>query len=188
MLPFANKSLSGIVLVSLLLFLQIFIIIDLYILQSSILSEKISFEYRNKQLIFVVTEQLIKTIETNLTFQLPACLIETTSTDLLLTKSIDWWRSSISCKGKKKQFDYYYVVESLGQDACAEVRDKAANYFRITLLVHASKNDLREILQTTIIKLDNTKSDCKGIHHTVAIGRQQWRTLQRSPITDLKNK
>lgn len=172
-----------------LLFLQISIILGLYIVQSSLLAQKMSRGQWQRHEALFMAENLLHEIEVNLIDNFRKCFIPIMSGSELLTKNLDWWQSSISCAGVlDKKFKYYYVIEALGEDACADVEpfaainilnnlNKAVYYFRITLLIMDVKNNTRELLQNTIIKLDNALHECSGRRHPVTLGMQAWHTL-----------
>ncbi len=174
MLRYENNK--GIVLVTLLLFMQILTFLGLFLLQSSLLGQKIAHGTFKQQSIFEVAESVLQTIETKMIQNDPNCLIAVINSKDLSTKPLDWWQIN-ACSGQFSNYFYYYVVESLGQDACAEIKNsknQIADYFRVTLNVIEENFDTREMLQSTVIKMHNADSLCATHLHSVMIGRQAW--------------
>jgi hypothetical protein len=177
-----NKQ-SGLALILALIFLQILAILGLFSIENSIETEKMSRLAWQQSSIFFIAEQKLNAIEMLLQKNLPNCLIPVISENALLTKPLNWWRS-VGCTGQIQDFEYYYLIEKLDIDPCAELKslnkmtsqNSTLQYLRISLLMLNTKNESKEILQSTIITLDNTKPlACNGPHHVVALGRQMWR-------------
>jgi hypothetical protein len=112
------------------------------------------------------------------------CLISITPTSELMSKPLDWWQSSACCAGVYQFYQYYYVIEKLGVKACVNrapfgeaARNTIGECMRITLLAMDKKNEAREMLQSTIITLDNVMQPCEADHYLV-LGRQMWRELR----------
>jgi Tfp pilus assembly protein PilX len=178
-----NKQL-GFTLIVALIFLQIITILGLYAVESAIQAEKMSRLNEQKKVIFFNAEQVLHSIETKLLKEIPSCLIPITPSSELISKTLEWWQSSARCVGIFQLFEYYYVVEKLGSPICVNIdpfnlgftRNNMGEYFRITLLVLDKKNESREMLQSTIITLDNALQSCDSDHHVI-LGRQMWREL-----------
>lgn len=183
MLHFAPTSLQrGMALLIVLLFLQIMTMLGLYSLSSSLLSEKMNSENWQKESTILVMDELLRTIAIQLQNEIPPCVMMKSNSLNLLTKSMDWWQSSITCKGCFHQEQYYYVIEQLGEDPCAQfagkdMRQLAVHYFRIWLLTMVKKTNMKIILQSTVTRLFNRIAPCGRASYVVSIGQQTWREI-----------
>ncbi|MBV8802544.1 MAG: pilus assembly PilX N-terminal domain-containing protein [Gammaproteobacteria bacterium] len=180
------KNQSGLALIITLIFLQIIAILGLFAIESNIEMGKMSRLLWQQNNNFSMAEQQLHFIEMQLIKTLTHCLIPTTPANELLNKSLSWWHS-VACTGAIQDFEYYYLIEKLNLDQCAEVDslEKISNlnstpqYLRISLLMFNKKNESKEFLQSTILTLDNTiHLICDGVHHKVDLGRQMWRELR----------
>lgn len=174
---YVNKSQSGWILLIVLLFLQIISLLGFYIVQTSLFAHKVSGSQWRKQELFMHAEQLLYDLAENFSVY---CIVPQISSNELLMKPLSWWQSTNTCAGSLEHNDYYYIVEFLGEDVCAsEMEDQTnvAHYFRITLLMLDKKNDIRERLQITSIKLDNASYACRGPQRHIVAGMQTWYRL-----------
>jgi hypothetical protein len=171
--PFPPHSVGGrdkgIALVTVLLFLQILTLLGLYLLESTSWSDKLTREYWYKHIIFQVAEQ--KLSELNF---LEVCRINPIPPEVLITSPLEWWEEH-ACQEQFTQGKYYYIYENLSTVLCQEGGN--ANYFRTTLLIYTKNQEVREILQNTIVKIDNANRVCHIDHQTIVEGRQGWSRL-----------
>jgi Tfp pilus assembly protein PilX len=180
MLPCVSSySQKGFILITVLLFLQIFILLGLYALLTSIVAKKISTSHWQQQVTTTVAESILHDIELKLSTDNMLCLIPVTSRDVMLSLP----PVSATCSGNIKQFKYSYIVELLGQDPCAETADAnpqpiIVDYFRISLLVIMQDGHSKIALQSVITKLNHyQQSYCPSGHHRIDLGRQMWREI-----------
>lgn len=177
---------AGLALITALIFLQIIAILGLYAVQSAIQAEKMSRLDWRQNINFMAAEQVLQLVESNLLRGIPDCVIPVIPQDEMIKKSLSWWQSPARCAGNFQLFQYYYVVEKLGIDACANIdqfntsdyKNCAIAYFRITLLIIDKNIDTRELLQSTVVTPDNAVLSCTGDHHRLTLGRQMWRELR----------
>ena len=176
------NSQRGIALIMVLLFLQIVTVLGLYSLSTSLLSQKINSESWQRESTILILDELLHAIAVKLQSEIPRCVIAKNNSLNALAKSMDWWRSPITCAGHLQQLQYYYVVEQLGEDSCAQLENIdmskfAAHYFRITLLAVVKKMSMKILLQSTVIKPFNRIAQCSRESYIVSIGQQTWREL-----------
>lgn len=176
------SSQRGIVLIIILLFLQIFAILGLYSLSISLLSKKINSESWQRESTVLMMDELLHIIALKLQSNIPHCVLAKNDSLNLLAKSMDWWQSPIACVGHLQKLQYYYVIEQLGEDSCAQLEGidmskYATHYFRITLLAVVKKASMQIILQSTVIRPFNRIARCEGTGYAVRIGQQTWREL-----------
>lgn len=153
--------------------------LGLYAMQNGFLMQFVNHNQWRRQAQLHKAESILQQIERNHTKQ---CYISSASRSYLLAQSLDWWKSRPECTGMKENDRYFYVIEALGESPCAYINDskidKSPYYYRITLLFLSSKNEEeKHILQSTIIKMDNTLRKCEGKLHKISPGRQMWRIL-----------
>lgn len=176
---------QGIALLVVLIFMQMISILGLCLLQVAILETKQSQLFWHRNELRSAAEQALRIAESNLQINVPYCVIPVTAVDQLLSYSLSWWQSSQSCTGNFQTFQYYYVVELLGNDPCGYIQlypqKNFATYFRISLL--GVSGDTQILLQSTIIKPSRGRDDslsCSSASHVVNMGRQMWRELKVS--------
>ena len=174
------KYQSGIILITVLIFFQLFAILSLYALNVSLLAKKTSRRQWQHYELMNAAESLLKEAEARLLIRASACLISEIKPEELIDRPLEWWKS-VSCAGNFRAFQYYYVVEFLGEETCADIESlkTTADYFRITLLVTSVPLDRKIILQSTVVTSDPDPHQCNGIHREVDIGRQSWRELRK---------
>ncbi len=170
------KPQSGFILFYALLILQMMIGISTYMVHNALQEIKMNQSSWRHQQQATLTEQLLTQTEKMLQTHTSSCMIPHTATEDLLGRPVDWWEL-YSCQGQLSQVKYYYVIEDIMQDACAEVigQDQlGARFFRITLVSYSIKNKEKWILQSMTLKSDNGQDQCHGSHHQVNPGRQSW--------------
>jgi len=177
-----SSSQHGITFIIVLIFLQILTILGLYSLSSSLLSEKMNSESWQKESTVLLMDELLHAIAIKLQSEMPRCMITQNHLLNLLAKSMDWWQSPVVCEWHFQQLQYYYVVEQLGEDACAQLAGIdmskfAAHYFRITLLTIVKKTNMKIILQSTVASPFARIAQCDRAGHVVSVGQQTWREL-----------
>ncbi|HLB42190.1 MAG TPA: hypothetical protein VJN02_04960 [Gammaproteobacteria bacterium] len=182
MLQFHKKKYQGFILLITLLFMQIFSLTTLAELTFIKLNLKFTRHQLERMNSLQNSKMMLDTIENNLTFQIPYCIIPTISTQSLINKSIFWWETN-ACSSTIDRTNYYYVIESLGKNLCAlienidENHNIIADYYRITLLSLSTIKVNKSFLQSTIILPSNNVQPCTDILRQVKIGRQILREL-----------
>lgn len=179
MQQFHHFKQDGFILIITLIFLQIFMLLGLFALQSHLWLNRNSRQFMFKQDMKQAAEYQLQQAEKQLIQSHLYCHIPITAAAILVAKTTSWWQS-VSCAGNFQSFQYYYVVESLGDDICADVdqSQSVASYFRITLLMMSKLTSAQHIvLQSTVIKSHAITSLCMGSHHRVMVGRQSSREL-----------
>ncbi|MDR3478797.1 MAG: hypothetical protein P4M14_12300 [Gammaproteobacteria bacterium] len=179
------NSCRGFVLITVLLFLQIFAILSLYALQTNLLQNKIAGQFWHKHLEQVSAEALLLSLEKNKQLDASACVVPSMSVITFTTQTIDWWQS-VSCTGNFNLFQYYYVIERLGADACSYIEQAneggsirvKANFVRLTLLLVNQQNLNEKVMLQTVLVLASLNDEiCETTPYRVTPGRQSWREL-----------
>lgn len=171
-------KITGSALLSMLLFLQIFTLLGLYMAADSLLELKESATFWQKQTALLSAEYALRQVENQLLTQEPVCMLPNIAPITLAAQSLSWWQSSVTCHVSYRGARYFYVVESLDHDACAlvnPVQKMSAHYYRVTLL----GLPVKLILQSTMVKEDYSAKICEGNVHSVAMGRQRWTELKQ---------
>jgi hypothetical protein len=165
------KSLQGMALIAVLIFLEVFSLLGLYALQNNILQNRmLKNNWEKFQLRKIAREQLTKA-GVQLDLQIPSCVVAVSSD--LPSQPFSYWQAN-ACVGKEGIFEYYYVVEMFGNDACAVLDGSklTVDFYRVSLLVMSS-SDGRVILQGTMVKPDGLNNKCDSVIHYVSPGWQQ---------------
>lgn len=178
MSQYVKQKYQGLVLFSVLIFFQLITILGLYVLQSSLLSKKMSMAYWQHYVLFLIANERLRLIESSHLEEFDSCRIDVMTRVDLSSKSMKWWQDH-SCTEKIDEISYYHVIEPLNTTACTMLDNVAVpiKYFRITLLAYNKNKVFREILQSVVIKLDNVMRDCVNDYSDVYLGRQSLRRL-----------
>jgi hypothetical protein len=174
-----NKKQQGIALIIVLLFMQMLAMLSWYALNNVLFSVKSVNNQIQENLLLNSALEVLQKIEIASVAELPACLIAPTTMTELQSKSEKWWQSTLTCAGIFQEFKYYYVVEPLDPDPCANVEHSkvAAAYFRLTLFFSSSLDKTRLFLQSTLVRPNSVQLTCQSAQHVVKLGRQSWRKL-----------
>lgn len=156
MLHCVRNHQQGIILVTVLLFLQILAILGLYFMQNRIVIKKIAYSLLEQTNLFIAAETVIKKIENE---AMATCLIPVTNQADLRKAPIVWWQS-VGCAGVFNSLDYFYVTENLGVS-------ELMTYFRVSLLIKNKITGAEELLQSTY-----------RVDHNVTKDQQMWRELR----------
>lgn len=165
---------KGYVLLAILVFMQIYALLGLYGLESTMTTLKMNSRLLQRKQDAQLAKLALNDIA-NKNFN-DKCFIS--AGNIMQKKSLEWWQQW-GCNGNLAGFEYYYVIEALGNDPCALIDQNqliSADYYRITL-VSFSKNYSKLILQSIEVKPSNTQNLCMGEMHMVIEGRQHWREL-----------
>jgi hypothetical protein len=173
----------GIALVAVLIFIEIFSVLGLFALQSNLQENKLTHRIWAKSIMRSAAEAKLSALENKLTQIMPSCHIPETPAPILVSNTLAWWRA-ISCVGIFRLFQYYYVIEFLGNDACAylqsfdENSEASVSYYRVSLLMMSNTDSgARLILQSTIVRPATRGETCREYRHRVTPGRQMLREL-----------
>lgn len=175
----ANHHCHGYILIVVLLFMQIATLLGLYALESVWIENRMSQFGLQKTEINSQLGHLMNMLEQQLQENTPICMIQAISPEELKSMTISWWQNE-SCAGIFQSIQYYYVVESLGEDACAHIRqskESTADYYRLTLLGLDNDTGNKLLLQSTFIKANKLAPLCDGVTHQVEAGQQSLRAL-----------
>lgn len=169
----------GMVLLIVLLLMQVLALLSWFATQAVIFQQKMIEQEWQHQTLLQTAKVILVQVEEDVANHVPLCLHTLIHPDKLLAKPLAWWRSSATCAGNFQSFEYYYVVESVGNDACANLTNQSVtvDYFRITVLVKPNKTKHKIYLQSTLIKASKIVQPCIGLQHQVTLGRQTWREL-----------
>src|SRR5579862_9378085 len=129
----------GIVLFFVLIIMQVLALLSWVSVQAVLLEQKMVQADFQRHILFVAGEAALAKVENIFSGSQPTCLIPPITAQELLAKPLSWWHSSLTCAGIFQAFQYYYVVEALGEDACANIMDSQAraDYYRITLFMQS---------------------------------------------------
>ncbi len=171
-----KNSQQGMVLIIVLIFLEIFFILELYAVQSNTVEMKLARNYWEKHIISSAADAVLRRLEDGLVESEGQCEIPLVSVAFLIHQPLSWWQR-VSCSGEFEQYHYYSVVERLGVDACAVIRnvDAKAEYFRLSvLLVTEDGGVARVIMQSVVARAGHSQESCQEQGHVVQLGRQSW--------------
>jgi hypothetical protein len=168
---------QGFVLFTVLIFLQIFSLISLYHLTTLSVMMKTNYHLQQGGNLRYRSQKILNKIEAALKENLPGCSIPVTPAHLLADKPLSWWQLN-ACAAKEGNIHAYFVIETLGNDACAKIQDSIARYYRITLFaVFDDLHGAKYRLQTTMTLPTLPATACQHKSHAVKSGRQSLREI-----------
>jgi len=174
---------SGFVLITVLVFIQIFSIISLYSLIYAFDSLKRNNHQWTGDINRLTSHMLLQQLETRIATDQTACVIAVTPAPQLAQKPISWWQQH-ACSDNVRGIRYYYAIEFLGDDPCGVIKENAINqsliakFYRITLYLLPDKlKGAKYIIQSSIVLPGVQTSVCEGKLHTIYPGRQMWREI-----------
>jgi Tfp pilus assembly protein PilX len=174
MLGFKSGRQQGMAMISVLLFLLMFSLLSLSAMESNILERKMYYASWRKLQMLSAGRQIMAGISQQLPSQ---CMIKPTPVSQLLAQSFTSWQHS-SCVGNMQAFLYYYVIEPLGSDACGQLLNANADYYRITLLlVDAQHITVKTVMQNTVAQPAPVRQECKSTIRMMTSGVQTTRIL-----------
>lgn len=174
------KRKKGVILLTVLLFISLFSLMSLYTLNMAALSHKNNRYDWEKMSMLIKAERLMSKIEIQ---SLSQCRLEPKIT--ASNKPFSWWKKW-GCVDKSADLECYHLVQALGPDHCAYIKPidnqmMIAEYYRITLLCWTGDiQDLKLLLQSTVIKAGKSSRVCSSISRRVSVGRQTLREIYSS--------
>lgn len=175
------KKLSGMILLSTLIFLQIITLLTLCVMQIAFKEARSAHAISIRHTLLKNTENALIYLEGTLP-GLTECHISPASSAILAARPLEWWQSLTACKGQLDDTEYYYVIESLGADNCAVLQTYpnylVAHYHRITVLARLYQSQI--MLQTTAATASRLAEGqtCHGEIRMIQQGRKMWREVQ----------
>jgi hypothetical protein len=173
----------GMALMAVLIFLEVFSVLGLFALQGNLRESQLTHRFWAKSLMASAAKVKLTLLERQFNSGVSTCQIAQTPAPVLVRHALAWWQS-VSCVGIFRSFQYYYVIEFLGNDPCAYLAgfdaEPAASvgYYRMSLLMLRDPNSgQRLILQSSIAAPVMHGAICKTQRHRVLPGRQMLREL-----------
>ncbi len=174
------KKQKGFVLLAVLLLIQIAALLGISALDQVILEQKLLSDTKIRRLLLNAAENQLTRLTAAIKTVSETCRIPGLSVAELRSRPLSWW-SLYSCAEETSFFKYYYVVENLGTDPCAQLRGEEsgpAAYYRLTVLL-MQKADPRQkvMLQSTVVTESANLERCDARPHSVDWGPQSWHEL-----------
>lgn len=166
---------AGFVLIWVLFFTQVFSLISLYSITTATTVMKANNHLWHGMTFRLKSDAILQRLENNIK---PTCIIPMIPATDLAKKDLVWWQLT-TCHANVNGIQYYYFMESLGDDPCATIENSQENqvniarYYRITLYLPEG----HYMLQSTIALPVAQTSACTQKMHTVIPGRQGWREI-----------
>jgi hypothetical protein len=176
--PHENFPQQGAALLTALVFLEIFTLLFLYTIRTSLWNSQNALDYWQSNQLSAAAMRVLTDTEHELSQNNFPCKITLVPRSVLQSQAVSWWQSN-ACAGKINFFQYYFVLEELGEAPCAILSSgEVARYYRLTLLmVTTARAGEKTLLQSTIIKPGNGTLVCTSSRHYVQPGRQSLRQL-----------
>ncbi len=172
------KLQKGLILLPALMLMQILILLSGHIVTSLLVQSKLNIQEWQYDQLFRWSLIVLRQAEESALQHQVRCTQPITLLSNLAQRDLTWWQTG-ACKVPFAKAEFYYVIEDLGQDECAEIDAvHIAHYMRVTLLAWQPVGKEKIVLQTTLIKADNAANQCVGYSHAVKAGRQSWYLYQ----------
>ena len=176
------KSVQGVILIMVLLFLQLLALMSLFAMRLAWIEMKSNQSISQSHITYYLAQEALDHVEKIFDQVYLECRIPVTQTANLLRYPFSWWEVE-ACSGTLLTLKYYYKIEALGEDPCAKIQilpsngsALTANYMRITLM-GITTHSTKIVLQSTIVKPLQSLLSCAGMKHTVMPGRQTQREI-----------
>lgn len=103
------------------------------------------------------------------------CVLVDVDDNAMTQLPYSWWQLH-GCNGEEFGFNYYFIIQPLAVDACAQVsKNVGAAYYRLSIWLQSQDSSLeRIILQEIRILPYPVKKGCRDQVHPVTIGHQLW--------------
>ncbi|MBX3709257.1 MAG: hypothetical protein KIT56_07505 [Gammaproteobacteria bacterium] len=174
---------SGMVLITVLVFLQIFSLLSLYSLTYLSQSMKRYSHQWQSHLYQRTSNKILRQLEDVSMVTSTRCRIPMIPSTELKIKDATWWQSH-ACSGNLGEIRYHYAVEFLGIDPCGMIvkshhaQSSISKYYRITLYLLPEAFHGKFIMQSTVaLPEEGTTVLCQDKLHRVQQGRQMWREI-----------
>jgi hypothetical protein len=168
---------KGYVLLTVLIFLQLFVLLGLYGLLSAKLSLRTTRDIYQQSATRLEMQQLLNEVELNLLAY--PCKSRAISLFTLKQANLNWWQEH-GCSTQKNGQELYFYIEDMDVDACAIIKSNQAltsQYYRITLAKFSGQQAII-LLQSTSIRPVSPTTICLLQPHFVSLGRQMLRELK----------
>jgi len=164
------KNQRGFVLLTVLLFIQIYALIGMSALLAVLLEQKLIADQKSRRLLLNEAELRLSRLAASIASLSEFCRITPQPESRFRSRPLSWWAAS-SCTESAAGYRSYYVVENLASDPCAQ-------FYRLTLLLtHAPEADQKVLLQATIALPAPESEHCDAQPHSVNWGPQSWHEL-----------
>ncbi len=174
------KRKRGYVLLTVLLFIQIYALLTLSVLEQIILEQHLLSEQKNRRHLLEAAERRLSQLLQGYSEETSFCALSPLAPEQLSQQPLAWWLSS-ACTEKNGSWRYYYIVENLGMDPCAQIRGHPqgqAAYYRLSLLTDREEDENQKVLlQATLITESSHSEHCDHLRHWVDLGPQSWHEL-----------
>jgi Tfp pilus assembly protein PilX len=168
-------SQQGFILLIVLLFMQICALLGLDAMEFSWINNRLSRLAWDRYRMTMAVNEIVQNVEQNVLSFPQNCVISVLPVNEIIKKPLSWWNQQ-SCAGNFHSIQYYYVLESLGVNSCAHIRQSSAvaDYYRLTFLAKDEAGSAEMIVQSTLVKVAKISEPCKNKVHQVDAGRQSW--------------
>jgi len=174
------KQYFGFILPTIFIFMQIYVLLGMTAMDQVFLTQKWLSDQKARRLLINEAESLLRQLTLSLNEVKERCLIPVLPVHQLRSYPLKWWYSH-ACTRKGTVFRSYYIVEALGQDACAQLREEKpaqAAYYRLTVLLIKEHDETTKVmLQRTLVMSSHDVEPCEGKPHFVDWGPQTWYEL-----------
>lgn len=157
---------KGFILIPVLIFIFVLSILSLATireLKSALKSEQaisLGIDQMNKEIIFAKNLRKL---------DFKKCISEHIDTRDMLSRSSQWWEEN-SCK----YGDYYLIAEDLKINPCAMIKNKVAQFFRITVVTAPKAvQDIKSFVQVIDAERTQTTKKCHGTVFHIKDGIQR---------------
>jgi len=176
------KKSAGFVLMTVLIFMQLFSLISLYSVTTASVIMKSNDHLWQGMKLRQNSQAILQRLSSHVMANNNICFIPLTPASDLAKKTLTWWQL-MGCRDNVNGIRYYYVMESLGEDPCAIMQNNSINqpviahYYRITLCIIPESKPYCYLLQGTTALPRAATLTCQQKSHTVTKGLQSRREL-----------
>lgn len=145
---------TGFILITTLIFLQIYFALSITMNEYATHSAKISSAVLEQNIMLNTHNKLLEKLATTWLYELPSCIVGMQEMLACPQNDLTWWQH-YSCSGVFVDYNYYYVLVNL-----ASHHD--CSYYRVWLLLFAPITQAKLLSQAVLVKNINSSCDASA--------------------------
>lgn len=146
---------QGMALITILIFLEIFTVLGLSIMQENLIESRTAYRYFQKYLLMNQAEEVLESVKNSFDSSVSTCVISSALSEKLFNSSLKFWREN-ACSGENDQLKYYYIFESLEDQVSENNQQSKMRAFRVILLAISKVDENMKIYLTLSLRAHNT--------------------------------
>src|SRR3990167_8139578 len=126
----SHQRTQGFILFVVLVFLQIFSLWGCYALMNAAMLTKNQYLVWQRNQVDLMAQFILRLLENNVSQIITRCTISLMPSFILKDQPQTWWQL-YACKDHLNNTNYYFVLESMGKDPCAVIKNSKQSTLKI---------------------------------------------------------